>query len=83
MKRVHSYSIEEQEAMYPFERDFLVKMIQLEGLKDADIPEQGWRQYAKELGVTKRTGYQDKFTVLEETPSPMRRPAPLSNPPSR
>lgn len=66
LKKLHSYSIDEQEGMYPFERDFLLKIIEGENLKQADIPQQGWTKYAKELGMTEPTPYRDKFTVIEE-----------------
>lgn len=65
LKRHHSYSIQEQEGMLPFERDHLMEMIHLETLKDREIPSQGWSQYAKEIGATKKTAYTEKYTVLD------------------
>lgn len=64
LKRMHGYSIEEQENMLPFERSFLLDMIERETLKQADIPEQGWKQYAEEVGATKKWQYTDRFKEL-------------------
>jgi len=68
LKKLHNYSIEEQENMLPFERHFLLDLIQSEALKEADIPEQGWKQYADEVGATKPWQYTDKFKKLDYSP---------------
>jgi hypothetical protein len=65
LKRFHQFSIPEQEGMLPFERAILLQMIGAENLKDRDVPDQGWKAYADEIGATKKTEYTDKFTVLE------------------
>lgn len=61
LKAKHGYSHGEQEEMYPFERDVLLQFIHHENLKEANIPAQGWSQYAKEIGATKKTAYNPNF----------------------
>jgi hypothetical protein len=66
LKRVHNYSIPEQEEMLPFERDLLLDMIRGEAMRDADRPDEGWKAYADNIGASKKTRYQDKYRVLDE-----------------
>jgi hypothetical protein len=65
LKRHHSYSIQEQEGMLPFERDMLMVTLHQETLKDREIPVQGWSKYAEEVGATQKTNYTDKFKVVD------------------
>lgn len=65
LKSKHGYSIGEQEEMYPFERDLLLTFIQQENLAEANIPAQGWTQYAKEVGASQKTKYTEKFKTLD------------------
>lgn len=64
LKRLYNYSIGEQEEMLPFERSFLLDMIEAENLKSADIPSQGWKKYADDVGATKSWKYTDNFKAL-------------------
>lgn len=65
LKRLHRYSIGEQEEMLPFERQFLLEMIRQEGLEDADVPAQGWSKYAEEIGATRKGKYTTNYKVLD------------------
>jgi hypothetical protein len=40
-------------------------MIQTEALKKAEVPVEGWSQYAKSIGATKKTGYAKDYRVLD------------------
>jgi hypothetical protein len=65
LKRLHNYSLQEQESMFPFEREILLKTLEAEALAASDTPAQGWRAYAEEVGATKKTKYSEKYTVID------------------
>lgn len=65
LKAKYGYALGEQEEMYPFEREILLHMLHHESLEQANVPAQGWTQYAKDIGATKPTAYRKDFKVID------------------